>query len=74
MLKVKTARLLVTVYTPLGYNNLIMKNPAVNQMKKGTLQFCGINLVKVTYMAIVKSSSEATRAKGLKKCMHWDPY
>lgn len=71
LLKGKTARLIVTADTPLWYNNLIMKKPAVHQMKKGTLQFCGINPVNVTYMAIVKSSSEATRAKWLKKNMRW---
>lgn len=67
LLKGKTARIIVTADTPLWYNKLFMKNPAVNQVKKGTLQFCGINPVKVTYLATINSSNEARRKKWLKK-------
>ena len=49
LLKGKTARIIITSDTPKWYNSLIMKNPTINQFKKGTLQFCGINPVKVTY-------------------------
>ncbi|WP_368506610.1 MULTISPECIES: hypothetical protein [unclassified Tamlana] len=44
-----------------------MKRPAINQFKKGTLQFCGINPVKVTYIATIKNSTSAFRSKWLKK-------
>ena len=43
LLKGKSARLIITADTPKWYDLLIMKRPAINQFKKGTLQFCGIN-------------------------------
>ena len=48
LLKAKSARLIITADTPKWYDYLIMKRPVINQFKKGTLEFCGINPVKVT--------------------------
>ena len=67
LLKGKSARLIITADTPKWYDFLIMKQPAINQFKKGTLQFCGINPVKVTYIAPIKNSSLNFREKWLKK-------
>ncbi|WP_299157729.1 NAD(P)H-dependent oxidoreductase [uncultured Tenacibaculum sp.] len=67
LLKGKSARLIITADTPKWYDFLIMKRPAINQFKKGTLQFCGVNPVKVTYIAPIKNSSLNFREKWLKK-------
>ncbi len=63
----KTARIILTADTVSWYNSLIMKNPAINQFKKGVLEFCGIKPVKVTYLAPVKSSTLERRKKWLLK-------
>lgn len=63
----KTSRLVVTADTPRWYDWLVMGQPAVRQFKKGTLQFCGIDPVKVTYIAPVKGSASDFREKWLKK-------
>jgi len=44
-----------------------MKSPTINQFKKGTLKFCGINPIKITYIAPIKNSSIAFRNKWIKK-------
>jgi len=67
LLKGITGRIIVTADTPKWYNSLFMKSPAINQFKKGTLQFCGINPVKVTYISPLKDSSSEFRQKWLDK-------
>ena len=67
LLKGKTARLIITADTVRWYDRWFMKSPAIQQFKKGTLQFVGIDPVKVTYIAPVKNSTEAFRAKWLRK-------
>lgn len=67
LLKGKTARIICTADTPGWYNKLFMKNPAVNQLKKGTLEFCGVKPVKVTYISVIKDSKEVFRKKWLGK-------
>ncbi|MBW2962604.1 NAD(P)H-dependent oxidoreductase [Mesonia aestuariivivens] len=67
LLKGKSARLIITADTPKWYDYLIMKSPTINQFKKGTLQFCGINPVKVTYISPIKNSSPDFRKKWLDK-------
>ncbi|WP_422090406.1 NAD(P)H-dependent oxidoreductase [Tenacibaculum ovolyticum] len=67
LLKGKSARLIITSDTPKWYDFLIMKRPAINQFKKGTLQFCGINPVKVTFISVIKGSTLNFREKWLKK-------
>jgi len=44
-----------------------MCSHAINQFKKGTLQFCGINSVKVTYFAPNLNSTEKFRNQWFKK-------
>ena len=67
LLKGKSAHLIITADTPKWYDFLIMKRPAINQFKKGTLQFCGIKPVKVTYIATLKNSNSDFRQKWLEK-------
>jgi len=67
LLKGKTARIIITADTPKWYDYLFMKRPTINQFKKGTLEFCGISPVKVTYIAPIKNSSFNFREKWLKK-------
>lgn len=67
LLKGKTARIIITSDTPKWYDSLFMKSPAINQFKKGTLQFCGINPVKVTYLSVVKNATISQRKKWLEE-------
>ena len=65
--KGKSGHIILTADTPRWYSRLFMKDPAINQMKKGTLQFSGISPVKVTYISPIKDSSDAFRSKWLEK-------
>lgn len=67
LLKGKTARIICTIDQPAWYYKLIYHNPSVNQLKKSTLEFCGISPVKVTYMGIIKTSTPEKRVAWLKK-------
>jgi NAD(P)H dehydrogenase (quinone) len=67
LLKGKTARIIITADTPKWYDYLFMKSPLINQFKKGTLEFCGISPVKVTYISPVKNSNTDYREKWLEK-------
>ncbi len=67
LLKGKSARLIVTMDTPKWYYKLIYKSPGHNSMKKGILQFCGINPVKITTLGPMKKSDEIKRSKWLNK-------
>ncbi|NQZ76685.1 MAG: NAD(P)H-dependent oxidoreductase, partial [Ekhidna sp.] len=67
LLKGKTARLIITADTVRWYDRWFMRSPLINQFKKGTLEFCGIKPVKVTYIAPIKDSSDAFRTKWLSK-------
>ncbi|MFT3752146.1 MAG: NAD(P)H-dependent oxidoreductase [Paludibacter sp.] len=67
LLKGKSARLIITADSPSWFNKLFMKSPAINQIKRGTLQFCGVNPVKITYIAPMANSTEEFREKHLQK-------
>lgn len=67
LLKGKTSRIIVTADTPNWYHNFFMNNPLINQFKKGTLEFCGIKPVKVTYIAPIKNSNVKFREDWLTK-------
>ncbi|MCM5662135.1 NAD(P)H-dependent oxidoreductase [Galbibacter mesophilus] len=67
LLKGKSARLIITADTPKWYDFLIMKRPAIHQFKKGTLQFCGIDPVKTTYIAPIKNSTSDFRKEWLNR-------
>ncbi|MDM1346070.1 NAD(P)H-dependent oxidoreductase [Myroides marinus] len=67
LLKGKTAHIITTLDQPGWYYRMMYGRPSVNQLKKSTLQFCGVSPVKVTYIGIVRNSKESQRAKWLTK-------
>jgi NAD(P)H dehydrogenase (quinone) len=67
LLKGKTAHIITTLDQPGWYYRFSYGRPSVNQLKKSTLEFCGVKPVKVTYIGIVKTSNETQRTKWLEK-------
>ncbi len=63
----KTAHIITTLDTPPIYYWLAFGRPNVNQLKKSTLEFCGIKPVKVTYIGPIRNSTENFRKKMLQK-------
>lgn len=63
LLKGRTAHIITTIDQRSWNYWLIYGKPSVNQLKKSTLQFCGINPVKVSYFGIIKDSKEEKRRK-----------
>lgn len=61
LLKGKTAHIITTLDQPGWYYRLVYGRPSVNQLKRSTLAFCGVNPIKVTYVGIVKTSSADQR-------------
>ncbi len=67
LLKGKTAHIITTLDQPSWYYKLIYGEPSTKQLKKATLEFCGITPVKVTYIGIIKTSKQEQREKWLEK-------
>lgn len=67
LLKGKTAHIITTLDQPSWYYRFFYGRPSVNQLKKSTLEFCGIKPVKVSYIGIIKGSEEKQRKKWLEK-------
>lgn len=67
LLKGKTAHIITTLDQPGWYYYLVYGRPSVNQLKKATLEFCGVKPVKVSYFGIVRNSSDKTRQIWLSK-------
>lgn len=67
LLKSKTARIITTLDQPSWYYWLVYGRPSVNQLKKSTLEFCGIKPVKVTYIGVVKIATPEIRNKWIEK-------
>ncbi|TDO95631.1 NAD(P)H-dependent oxidoreductase [Flavobacterium sp. 245] len=67
LLKGKTAHIITTLDQPGWYYRLFFGRPSVNQLKKSTLEFCGVKPVKVSYIGIVKTADENQRKKWLEK-------
>ena len=67
LLKGKTAHIITTIDQPGCYYWLFYGRPSVNQLKKSTLEFCGVKPVKVTYFGIVKTATNELRKKWLDK-------
>lgn len=63
----KSAHIIATMDTPYLYFRLVYGNPAINQLKKTTLEFCGIKLVKVTVFSPIKRVKEEVLKKYLNK-------
>lgn len=67
LLKGKTAHIITTLDQPGWYYRFFYGRPSVNQLKKSTLEFCGVKSVKVTYIGIIKGSDNAQKEKWLEK-------
>lgn len=65
--KGKTARIICTLDQPAWYYKLIYGSPSHNAMKRGTLNFIGVEKVKITTLGPVKHSKETFRLKWLKE-------
>lgn len=59
----RTAQLIVTMDTPPWYYRLIYRRPGHNEMKRTILGFCGIKVVRITELAIVRNSVPQMREK-----------
>ena len=63
----KTAHIITTLDQPGWYYRLMFGKPSVNQLKKSTLEFCGVKPVQVTLLGPVKSSNADSRKKWLEQ-------
>jgi NAD(P)H dehydrogenase (quinone) len=61
----KTAHIITTMDQPGWYYRLAYGRPSINQLKKSTLEFCGVKPVKVTTIGIIKTSDETKRKEWL---------
>lgn len=67
LLTEKTAHIITTLDQPSWYYRIFYGRPSVNQLKKSTLEFCGIKPIKVTYIGIIKNSKDEQRKKWIEK-------
>lgn len=63
----KSARIITTLDQPSWYYWLMFGRPSVNQLKKSTLEFCGVKPVKVSYIGPIRNSTVEFREKQIKK-------
>lgn len=63
----KSARVITTMDAPAWYNFLVYGNAGQKAIKRGTLQFCGINPVKVTTIGGVKAMKKEQLTNWLTK-------
>jgi len=67
LLKGKSARIITTMDQPGWYYSLFYGKPSINQLKKSTLQFCGVSPVKVTTIGPIRNTDAARRNNFLKR-------
>ncbi|MCV9934339.1 NAD(P)H-dependent oxidoreductase [Flavobacterium sp. LS1R47] len=67
LLKGKTAHIITTLDQPGWYYRLFFGRPSVNQLRKSTLEFCGVKPVKVSYIGVIKTSDNNQKEKWLTK-------
>lgn len=67
LLKGKTGHMITTLDQPGWYYRLFFGRPSVNQLKRSTLEYCGVKPVKVTYVGIIRNSKDEQRFQWLKK-------
>ena len=65
LLRGRTAQLLVTMDTPPGYFRWVYRMPGIHQLRKTTLEFCGVKPVKVASFGPILDSTEQQRARWL---------
>lgn len=61
----KTGQIITTLDQPGWYYRFAYGRPSVNQLKKSTLQFCGVKRVDVNYMGPIRNSTDERRRKFL---------
>lgn len=59
----KTARIICTLDQPYLYYRFINRRPGIWQLKKMTLEFCGISPVRVTAFGPIRNSAAGARQK-----------
>ncbi|TGL22293.1 flavodoxin family protein [Leptospira yanagawae] len=62
-LKGKTARIIITMDAPTWYYKWFNRSPGVQLLKHGTLEFCGVGKVKVTYLDQIRFKNEVQLKK-----------
>jgi len=67
----KTAHIITTLDQPGWYYRFAFGRPSVNQLKKSTLEFCGVKPVSVTYVGPIRPSNEDQRKNWLIKAEAW---
>jgi len=67
LLKGKSARIITTMDQPGWYYSLFYGKPSINQLKKSTLQFCGVSPVKVTTIGPIRNTTATRKSIFLKK-------
>lgn len=67
LLSGKTARIITTLDQPGWYYRLFFRRPSVNQLKRSTLEFCGVSPVKITYVGTIRGSNEKQRNRWLQE-------
>lgn len=67
LLKGRTGEIILTTDAPTWWNKWILKDPAIHMVKKGTLEFCGIKVKKVTSLPMIKEQSKEGIEKMLVK-------
>ncbi len=67
LLSGKTAHIITTLDFPKLIYKFGYSKPSVNQLKKSTLEFCGVKPVKVTYVGPIKTSKDDARQTWLNK-------
>ncbi|NOR43567.1 MAG: flavodoxin family protein [Gammaproteobacteria bacterium] len=63
LLSGRTAHLMVTMDTPPWYYRWVYHRPGHNEMKRTILGFCGIKVVKISELSLMKTSSQQQREK-----------
>lgn len=63
----KSAHIITTLDFPYWYYRFVYARPSINQLKKSTLEFCGISPVKVNTFGPIRNSTEEFRKKILLK-------
>jgi len=67
LLRNKSARLVVTMDVPIIFDKLVLHSAGVNLIKKATLEFCGIQPVKVSKIGRIRQLSDKQKNKILNK-------
>ena len=67
LLKGKSSTVFITSDTPSSYDKEVMKQPVLHQFKTGTLEYCGITPVNVSYISTISDSTKEFRDNWINK-------